>query len=153
MKRRTLVRLGLLVLLAIIAIAGVSLYLWITSSSRRINRAAFERIKEGMTVAEVEAVFGCPPGIYCSDGASMIFGPGFIDDEGRSKEDRLQINLVFKQLPIHPDPMGGKGPSSWVSNAAMVTVHFHDGKVWTTAIYDIRYTFADMLNEWLSKLR
>jgi hypothetical protein len=65
-KRRTLV----FIALAIIAI-GVGIYLcW--PRSPRFTEEQFARIHNGMTLAEVEAVLGCPPGNYSADGQLLI---------------------------------------------------------------------------------
>jgi hypothetical protein len=37
-----------------------------------INRSNFDRVQEGMPLAEVEEIFGCPPGVY---GHRRIHGP------------------------------------------------------------------------------
>src|SRR5262249_59202506 len=39
---------------------------WLAQPAHRINRAAYELLREGMTQAEVEAIFGVPPGDYAS---------------------------------------------------------------------------------------
>src|SRR5262245_29182227 len=48
-----------------ILLAAVALVCWaLAPEGRRINRAGFDRIKDGMTRAEVEAILGAPPGDY-----------------------------------------------------------------------------------------
>ena len=60
---------------ALALVAGVLLgaALWLRlrpdPPSARINSSAYERIEDGMTPAEVEAVIGLPPGDYRSDPA------------------------------------------------------------------------------------
>jgi hypothetical protein len=50
--------LGLLIVLAV----GVSLYSWVAGTARdEINRKQYERIRERMTAAQVEELFGRPP--------------------------------------------------------------------------------------------
>src|SRR4051794_7755578 len=60
-KRRALV-LGL----AALAIAAAAWLFW-PSRLPPIGPASFEQIKEGMTLQEVEALIGLPPGDYCTE--------------------------------------------------------------------------------------
>jgi hypothetical protein len=59
----------MLVLVGVAAVVGVTAFAgWrLLSYPPCFNRADYERIREGMTEAEVEAVLGVPPGNYCSD--------------------------------------------------------------------------------------
>jgi len=62
MKKRILIRLGLL---AWLTLAGLALYLWwCLSGVSGIGRASVWRIKPGMTYKEVVAIIGLPPGHY-----------------------------------------------------------------------------------------
>ena len=65
MRKRLIIRLGLLTCLAL---AGFALYLWwcLTGVSG-ISRASVWRIKAGMTYKEVDAIIGVPCGDYHSD--------------------------------------------------------------------------------------
>jgi len=65
MRKRLLIRLGLLTCLAL---AGFALYLWwnLTGVSG-ISRASVWRIKVGMSIKEVDAIIGVPCGDYHSD--------------------------------------------------------------------------------------
>jgi hypothetical protein len=60
-----------LLVVAVGVLLGVplGLFLWPRPPSARINAEAYERIEDGMTAAEVEAVIGLPPGDYRSDPA------------------------------------------------------------------------------------
>ena len=62
MKKRILIRLGLL---ACLGLAGFALYLWwcLTGVSG-ISRASVWRIKAGMTYKEVDSIIGVPSGEY-----------------------------------------------------------------------------------------
>ncbi len=63
----------LLIALALLAI-GVGIYLCLPKSPR-FTEDQYERIQLGMTLAEVEAVLGCPPGNYAPvDLVSMARG-------------------------------------------------------------------------------
>ena len=68
MKRRIIVRLGILLL---VAAAGFFAIVWFTSPNHNINRGAFEQLQFNMPREEVEAILGCPPGNYCSAGATL----------------------------------------------------------------------------------
>ncbi|MCI0743828.1 MAG: hypothetical protein L0Y58_00330 [Verrucomicrobia subdivision 3 bacterium] len=61
MKKRFLVRLGVLLLLAAAAFVFV---LWWTTPNHRINVDSFKKIKNGMTLDEVVQIVGVPPGHY-----------------------------------------------------------------------------------------
>jgi hypothetical protein len=52
----------LLLLALVAAIAGI--YPLLAPTAHRIDRAHYERVKGGMTRADVEAIFGVPPGQY-----------------------------------------------------------------------------------------
>jgi hypothetical protein len=58
-RRRLLLALGLT---ACVGLAG--LLVWLNSRTPHINTQTFEQICPGMTVAEVEAILGVPPGDY-----------------------------------------------------------------------------------------
>ena len=65
MKRR---RLLLLMGLVTTAATMGCLALWLTSLRHRINEESVKLIQEGMTQADVQAVFGVPPGDYSNGG-------------------------------------------------------------------------------------
>jgi len=68
MTKRILVRLAILLFLAA---AGLFAIVWFTSPNHNINRGAFEQLQINMPRDEVEAILGCPPGNYCSAGATV----------------------------------------------------------------------------------
>jgi hypothetical protein len=61
MWRRVLLILGALGLLAVV---GVLVLVWLPRPGDRITRETFEQIRDGMTLDEVEAIIGAPPGEY-----------------------------------------------------------------------------------------
>lgn len=65
MRKRILLRVGLLIL---IASAGFCLLVWLIPSPR-VNMKAFGELRNGMSKAEVRAVLNCQPGDY-GDAAS-----------------------------------------------------------------------------------
>ncbi len=70
--------------------ATVALLTWAMLPSHRIHKAAFDQIKEGMTKAEVESLFGVPAGVYCR--RSTLF------DVFASEKAGIEPIMV---LPVH----------------------------------------------------
>jgi hypothetical protein len=64
----------LLLCLALLALVGLSggLLVLLTHPRHRINQESYERIKEGMTLEEVEAILGGPPGNYTRGRYGML---------------------------------------------------------------------------------
>ena len=63
MKKRLLLKLGLVALLG----AGLFVaWLWWTVPRTGICRYTANQVKEGMTLNDVEAIIGLPPGDYCT---------------------------------------------------------------------------------------
>jgi hypothetical protein len=81
MRRRWKVALLLAAGCALLGVAGWAL-LRPPAPSARINEAAYERIEDGMTPAEVEAVIGLPPGDYRSDPARPRAYAEFMPQQG-----------------------------------------------------------------------
>jgi hypothetical protein len=52
--------------LGVLAVGGVFVLAWLPTPGDRITREAFEQIREGMTLEEVDAVIGVPPGRYAA---------------------------------------------------------------------------------------
>src|SRR4051794_12432254 len=63
MRKRNWVLLGPLILMAGGLVAGLS---W--PSYSKLTRANMEKVQQGMTRAEVEAILGAPPGDYAAEG-------------------------------------------------------------------------------------
>src|SRR5262245_24097010 len=61
MRRKAI--LGMLAFLVCVPIAFV-LILWLTAPKHRINLASYGKILAGMTLSQLEAIFGVPPGHY-----------------------------------------------------------------------------------------
>jgi hypothetical protein len=60
--------------LSVLALATV----WFALPRPGINHSNFQRIKAGMTQADVEALMGCPPGDYSDDNAFLwAYGEGW----------------------------------------------------------------------------
>jgi hypothetical protein len=79
-RRRVLV----LVMLAAAGLAGYVGWLWLAIPPHRINVATFRGIQHGMTLAEVEAILGVPPGDYRDRTAGWPVGALFL----RNDEDQ-----------------------------------------------------------------
>jgi hypothetical protein len=111
MKRISL-RLGLLVLLALVGFVG--LVLWATPN-HRINRESFARIRPGMSKNEVESIVGCAPGAYSNDGTERE--PTIL----WTKWTQPDNTDVF--IPIEVGPRAGhrideySGPHYWIGES------------------------------------
>jgi hypothetical protein len=70
MRKRVLAVCGGLAVL-LVAVLAIVWYLW---PDDRISPASCERIHEGMTRLEVEAILGGPPGAYTADGQDWSMG-------------------------------------------------------------------------------
>jgi hypothetical protein len=66
MTRKRKLMLAIAVLAVAVVAVPVGLHVWRQrhAPGRFIDREHFARIKKGMTQAEVEAIFGVPPGVY-----------------------------------------------------------------------------------------
>ena len=117
MKKRILTRLTILVL---IAIAGFFAVVWFTLPSHNINRGAFERLEFNMPRAEVEAILRCPPGNYCSAGAT---GEITLAD---GSPGGIAIGEIFDEvLAIRGDDAAECfHPAIWASDNGMIVVVF-----------------------------
>jgi hypothetical protein len=107
MRKRKL----LLVLAGLAVLAVGALVLWPKPEAERIKREKFERIREGMSRADVEAILG-PPGDYTSapvrplnDYTESAFGPPVATRPGGNWYDQGTY-------------------ANWETDAATVLVHF-----------------------------
>ena len=113
-------------------VAGGALVLWPpTDPASRITQENFERIKEGMSRAEVEAILG-PAGDY-STGPTQRF---------MSVEDII-AQARLDTFSLH------SGELTWTSDMVMVRVEFDSRGVATakyfTALVKLKQTFVDSL--------
>jgi hypothetical protein len=104
MRRRTL--LVALAGLTVVVTAGV-VVLWLQSEPARVTQANFERIRDGMTRAEVAAILG-PPGDF------------------RTKESIFLQPLIVDRVIHYPPP----GPpivayDQWISDSHVVSIAFN----------------------------
>lgn len=56
-----------------------------------ITKANFDRIQDGMSVAEVNQLLGVPPGDYRSEPGFVVVGPGHISRTGKAQGGKLAI--------------------------------------------------------------
>ena len=133
MGRRTR-RLLLLALPAVLALGLVAWLLWPRTAITTITEQNAEKIREGMTVAEVEAILG---------------GPGRSESTGRfipamSNEQFREIAIRFRPAEPH---------SEWQSNQVRVLVRFDPaGRVQEWTCFPVRReseSSVDMLRRWL----
>jgi hypothetical protein len=119
MGRRTR-RLLLLALPAVLALGLVAWLLWPRTAITTITEQNAEKIREGMTVAEVEAILG---------------GPGRSESPGRflpamSNEQFREIAIRFRPAEPH---------SEWQSNQVRVLVRFDpEGRVQEWTCFPVR---------------
>src|SRR5262245_6589953 len=121
-KRRRLLVLGLLA--TALLVTG-----WMASVLRqrsappphRINPESFEQIRADMTMAEVEAIVGVPPGNYASVDVAIASGP----------DDHI-ISLRGDPHPLREEeiPLEGFTAALWTSNWWTLYVGFDKGQVW-----------------------
>jgi hypothetical protein len=91
---------------ALAAAVSAAVGLWLRSPGNRITPENFDRLRAGMTRADVEALLG-PPGAY-------VTGPGVIDGTGYRHE-------YF----VPPQPRMGT-PAVWDCDDARIVVDFDD---------------------------
>jgi hypothetical protein len=127
-QKRVWLWLGLLVTLATAGIAGVEI-LWPRSP---INQENFEKIQMGMSLQEVQDIFGRPPGDY-STAEVIVVGHG---DPGSAVDRQVNtyISRMIKGLagsssqdPIQEWSDGPHNHRAWLSNSMYCDV-FLDGK-------------------------
>ena len=117
-RRRMLVLVGVAAVVGVTAFAG-----WrFLSYPPCFNRADYERIREGMTEAEVEAVLGVPPGNYCTDYTSR--------------------HTLWVQADTHFTDTASCEKRRWYSDTGFIIVQFrgHDpGTVAATSFCEVRF--------------
>jgi len=96
MTRRWLL-LGLAILAT--AVAG-SMVLLLTAPRHRINEDSVKLIQNGMTQAEIEVVFGVPPGDYSSGGLRVYW------EEPQKRLDRKEWTGDAVGVEVFFDPSG-----------------------------------------------
>ncbi|MCI0378840.1 MAG: hypothetical protein L0215_14630 [Gemmataceae bacterium] len=126
MKKRRLLRLAATSVLLLGAGYGV---LWLTAGPRhRINHESFNRIQEGMTEKDVEAIFGVPAGDYTTGPVMELKS-----DSGFSKVWRVD--------------------KPWMSNFSRIYVAFDERGlvVWKRYLPVVpeEESFGDKLRRWL----
>jgi hypothetical protein len=103
MRKRNFLRLGLLSLVALI---GFWLIVWCCTPTQRISVKSFDKVKNGMTKAEIWAIFNCSPGAYCD--RTPRFGIGAaIPDNIHGIRDRAVV-----------------ATEQWVSDAAAIRIWY-----------------------------
>jgi hypothetical protein len=126
MRRRTL--LVVLAVLAVVVAAGV--VLWPRPPSR-ITRENFDRIREGMTRAEVEAILG-PPGDYRTHFGQTADGNG--GEHGWLPDPDEYKPAIATWRDAGENPFGKfNGEATWVGDTVLVLVVIDDtGRVLET---------------------
>ena len=118
--RHTRLRIVVLVLLTAVACA----YPLVAPTPHRIDEAHCERIANGMTRAEVEAIFGVPPGRY--DWAEESPAELWVISDGTAST--LLIGEIYLDHPR--DSRGLHTRMGWISRHGAFTVVFnHEGRV------------------------
>jgi len=138
--RRRLARFGLILL--ILAVAAFS-FVWYRSPSRRINRAAFDRIQLRMTLEEVEAIIGCPPGNYAGWKASYKWNDDSLYSADFLIRDQAKHNDQYGDWPIY----------LWLCNTGCISVSLKEGRVSDRIYYERRFSLTDVFNEVCASFR
>jgi hypothetical protein len=145
MRRWIPVRLCLFFVFA--AVGGLALICW-TAPSHCITREMHEKIQKGMSLAEVEAIFGCSPGYHSS-------GPVWIDLGGTSPDGSwfLHENLGdFAKFAVDLDSEANL-QSHWVTaNGAVHIVCDAETRVRFSCFYSVEpLTALARFELWLLK--
>jgi hypothetical protein len=110
----------------VVVVLGLSLF-WLWPDDR-IHPASCERIHEGMTLAEVEAILGGPAGVYTRDGKDWSMGM-LGNGVSRINDERLV----------------------WVGNSGGIRVDFdEEGQVHVTQGVPRQQNFWNRMRSWLS---
>jgi len=117
---------------ACVLIAGYFLHAWLTKT--HINRETFERIENGMTLAEVEQIIGVPPGNYETRQRNGPRHP-------RSAYVLFEGNNIYSIAP----------EVTWSSNDGEIIVTVSkDGRVMHKHFNDVELeSVSDTLRRWL----
>jgi hypothetical protein len=136
----------LLVLALLAAAVALAAWWWRVGPSARINREGYERLREGMTRADVEAALGVPPGDYATS------------QEARNHQlciRNLRSVSGTLRTPLPPSQFEDTDDSwveHWVSDESYVWVRFRrwDATVVVARIHDMPVTpVLDRIREWL----
>lgn len=134
MKPSTKLKIRLLAVAVLIPI--VSSAMWLLRPEPTIGPASYERIKLGMTEAEIEAVIGLPPGSYY----------GSAD---RKAESRTQ-----KGVPTLPSSGYHRSAEWWGTQYGIIVAFDKSGAAVGCCLFDVRLTrepsgLLDHLRYWL----
>lgn len=134
MRRRLLLKTGLVALLGVAAFVG---YLWWTIPSSGINRTSANRIREGKSLHEVEAIIGLPAGDY------------------RTKEFSLRTTAVAQitvadELVRVVKARNGLRIEEWLSDeGAIVVAVDREEQVFRSVWVSFSDSFLDKVRAWL----
>jgi hypothetical protein len=117
MPRRLLVVLAVSALVLLVVAAKPILF---PAGNPRLTQENFDRIKEGMSREEVEAILG-PPGDYCTAPAQIVPSPG-----SPEPWQVWQRHWDWRSIPTRSSLI-------WVGDRESITVWFESGKgvFWT----------------------
>jgi hypothetical protein len=138
MRRRRTILLAAALVLAVLLLVGY----WVLvprGPSARITRAAYERVRLGMTAEEAQAVIGLPPGDYRTAASATEHAPA---DENEAVE-----GLAYGADDAGPDPADWMGDDAciWLDvdpERGVVAKHFG-------AMRDARPTISERIRGWL----
>jgi hypothetical protein len=133
MRRRPLL-LGVGVL-ALLGLAWSSFTLLMSRVGDRITRANVQRIKNGMTEAEVEAIFGCPAGNYSRKAHPWLDGLQEAEKERQNRRNAVNVQQgkdFVNELSREQPPPELCFARTWVGEDIAVLVRFKDGHVTRT---------------------
>src|SRR5689334_22391745 len=122
MRKPLFLLLGLLALI----LGGGYLTLWLTTPNQRITMHTFERIQEGMTLADVEAIIGVPSGDYTTRLSFIRFGPPGGDVRAAIFEDMSRWRVRAGSW------------YAWIGDQGMIAVRVNgESKVAERGYYDV----------------
>ena len=121
--------------LVIILLAAITLFFPLLVSRHRIDEAHRDLIREGMTVAEVEDIFGAPPGAY--DWAVADNDPAvqwaiykaymyLARDERQKADGKPAVLVVGSRHREHESLALSDHMQTWTSRHGSVTIGFND---------------------------
>lgn len=122
MRKRLFIGLGLVV----VVLGACYLTLWLTTPRQRVRREAFEHIRVGMTLAEIEAIVGLPPGDYTTR-------PSVI----QCAADQEDVAGAYFEYGSRDDPK--RRWREWIGDQGLIVVRLNaESKVSDSGFCDVR---------------
>jgi hypothetical protein len=138
-------------LFALGVLSTVAILAWTLLPHDRINKAAYDQIKVGMTKAEVEAVFGLPPGVYCDRDAMVRYVFHRQGKEGMSMPVKAS-GFDGKEFHLFGDEIAR---STWIGKSGACEAWFNvRGKAFYFAFHEVHTTpLWERVKDWFAGLK